>query len=138
MGKEIEVVAALIRQGDRLLICQRPPQKARGLQWELVGGKVEPGETGEQALCRECREELDIGLSVGPELLAVTHEYPDITVHLRVFAASIAQGEPRLLEHVDMAWILPGEAERYDLCPADRVILEKIGEEGIYDSGIDT
>ena len=77
-----EVVAALIWDGDRFLICQRPAHKARGLLWEFVGGKVEPGETKEDALIRECREELDITLSVGDVFMEVTHEYPDLTVHL--------------------------------------------------------
>ena len=60
-----EVVAALIWNQDKFMICQRPPHKARGLLWEFVGGKVEPGETKEQALIRECREELAITLDVG-------------------------------------------------------------------------
>ena len=65
MSKETEVVAALIWNGDRFLICQRPRNKARGMQWEFVGGKVEPGETKEQALIRECQEELGVTVSVG-------------------------------------------------------------------------
>ena len=124
--KTIEVVAALIRDGGKFLICRRPPTKARGLMWEFVGGKVEAGETKEAALARECREELDIDISVGEEFCTVTHEYPDLTVRLTVFCASIKSGVPRLIEHVDMKWITPGEADAYDFCPADRVILEKI------------
>lgn len=124
--KTIEVVAALIRDGGKFLICRRPPTKARGLMWEFVGGKVEAGETKKEALARECREELDIGISVYDEFCSVTHEYPDLAVHLTVFRASISHGEPRLIEHVDMKWITPGEADAYDFCPADRVILEKI------------
>lgn len=129
MDDQIEVVAALIWQGDRFLICQRPASKSRGLQWEFVGGKVEPGETKQQALIRECREELDIILSVGEEFLEVVHSYPDITIRLTVFHASIAQGTPKLLEHKDMRWILPEEAGQFDFCPADRVILNKIQKE---------
>ena len=85
-----EVVAALIWQADRFLICQRPANKARGLLWEFVGGKVESGDTQERALIRECQEELDITLSVGKLFMEVTHVYPDITVHLSLFDASIA------------------------------------------------
>lgn len=129
MDDQIEVVAALIWQGDRFLICQRPASKSRGLQWEFVGGKVEPGETKQQALIRECREELDIILSVDEEFLEVVHSYPDITIRLTVFHASIAQGTPKLLEHKDMRWILPEEAGQFDFCPADRVILNKIQKE---------
>ena len=122
----VEVVAALIWQGDRFMICQRPAHKARGLLWEFVGGKVEPGETKEQALIRECREELNILLSVGDVFMEVSHEYPDITVHLTLFNATIAEGEPQKLEHNDIRWIAPCEIPNYKFCPADEEILEKI------------
>ena len=125
-----EVVAALIWEGDRFLICQRPPHKARGLLWEFVGGKVEPGETREQALARECREELDIGLAVGDVFMEVTHAYPDITVHLTLFHASIAAGTPKRLEHAALAWITPAEIPQYDFCPADEEILQRLREKG--------
>ena len=125
-----EVVAALIWEGDRFLICQRPPHKARGLLWEFVGGKVEPGETREQALARECREELDIALAVGDVFMEVTHAYPDITVHLTLFRASIAAGTPKRLEHAALAWITPAEIPQYDFCPADEEILQRLREKG--------
>lgn len=121
-----EVVAALIWDGDRFMICQRPAHKARALLWEFVGGKVEPGETKEQALIRECREELDITLDVGSVFMDVTHEYPDITVHLTLFNAAIAAGTPKLLEHNDLKWITPAEIPRYAFCPADEAILKAI------------
>ena len=123
-----EVVAALIWRGDTFMICQRPAHKARGLLWEFVGGKVEPGETKEEALIRECREELAVTLSVGDVFMEVVHEYPDITVHLTLFHAAIAKGEPRMLEHNDIRWIKPGDISGYDFCPADTEILAKIGE----------
>ena len=84
-----EVVAALIWDRGRFLICQRPAHKARGMLWEFVGGKVEPGETREEALIRECREELAITLSVGAVYMDVIHAYPDLTVHLTLFWATI-------------------------------------------------
>ena len=121
-----EVVAALIFEGDRFLICQRPAHKARGLLWEFVGGKVEPGESKEAALVRECREELAVELQVGEPFMEVTHEYPDITVRLTLFFAKILRGTPQMLEHHDMKWILPGEIPEYDFCPADVEILEAI------------
>lgn len=121
-----EVVAALIWCGERFMICQRPAHKARGLLWEFVGGKVEPGETMEQALVRECREELDVLISVEDVFMDVVHEYPDLTVHLTLFNAAIAHGEPKLLEHADLQWITPEEIENYDFCPADEEILKKI------------
>ena len=108
------------------MICQRPAHKARGLLWEFVGGKVEPGETKEQALIRECREELAVTLSVGDVFMDVTHEYPDLTVHLTLFNSTIAEGEPQKLEHNDIQWITPSEIPNYDFCPADEEILKKI------------
>ena len=122
----IEVVAALIWDGDRFLICQRPEHKARGLLWEYVGGKVEPGETKQEALIRECREELGITISVVDVFMDVVHEYPDITVHLTLFHAKITEGTIQLLEHNAVAWIKPAEIPDYDFCPADKDINERI------------
>ena len=127
--KITEVVAALIWEGERFLICQRPAHKARGLLWEFVGGKVEPGESKEQALIRECREELDITLSVGELFMEVTHVYPDITVRLSLVHAAIAEGTPKMIEHCDLRWITPAEVDAFDFCPADVEILERIVKE---------
>jgi 8-oxo-dGTP diphosphatase len=127
--KITDVVAALIWEGDRFLICQRPARKARGLLWEFVGGKVDPGETKAQALVRECREELDITVSVGDVFMEVVHEYPDLLVRLTLFHATIAQGAPQMLEHNDIRWIRVGEIPEFDFCPADVDILKKLMEE---------
>ena len=123
-----EVVAALIWEGEKFMICQRPAHKARELLWEFVGGKVEPGETKEHALIRECREELAVTLSVGDVFMDVVHEYPDITVHLTLFNAIIADGIPQKLEHNDIRWIAPSEIPNYAFCSADKEILAKICE----------
>ena len=122
----VEVVAALIWSGDKFMICQRPAHKARGFLWEFVGGKVELGETKEQALIRECREELAVTLSVGDVFMDVVHKYPDLTVHLTLFNATIAEGEPQKLEHNDIRWITPSEIQNYEFCPADEEILKEI------------
>lgn len=124
-----EVVAALIWQGERFLACQRPPHKARGLLWEFVGGKVEPGETREQALIRECREELDVTARVGGIFMELVHEYPDLTVHLTLFHAGIAEGTPRLLEHQALRWLTVEEMDQYPFCPADQAILARLREQ---------
>ena len=108
------------------MICQRPVHKARGLLWEFVGGKVEQGETKEQALIRECQEELAVTLSVDDVFMDVVHEYPDITVHLTLFNATIVEGVPQKLEHNYIRWITPGEIPEYEFCPADKEILDKI------------
>ena len=125
----IEVVAALIRKNDKFLICQRPQNKARGLLWEFVGGKVEKGETLEEALIRECQEELAITVKPHGIFTEVVHEYSDITVHLTLFNCGICAGEPQLLEHNAMQWITPAEIENFEFCPADEVILKKIADE---------
>lgn len=120
------VVAALIWKNDRFLICQRPTNKTRALQWEFVGGKTEVGETKEDALIRECREELDITVRVGDVFMEVDHEYHDISIHLTLFNCTIASGEITALEHNDIKWITPEEIPLYEFCPADKDILEKI------------
>lgn len=121
-----EVVAALIWDNDRFLACQRPAHKARGLLWEFVGGKVETGETREEALIRECREEL--GVTVKPEevFMEVVHEYPDLTVNLILYNAVITDGNIHLFEHNDAQWITPDEIPLFTFCPADKEILERI------------
>ena len=121
-----DVVAALIWQGDRFLICQRPAHKARGLLWEFVGGKTEPGETREAALVRECMEELAVNVEVGDVFMEVDHVYPDLTVHLTLFNARIKDGEIRLLEHNDAKWITVDEIDEFTFCPADEEILEQL------------
>ena len=122
----VEVVAALIWDGDKFMICQRPAHKARGLLWEFVGGKVELGETKEQALIRECQEELAVTLKVGEVFMDVVHEYPDLIVHLTLFHARIAEGVPQKLEHNDICWITVDEIDSYVFCPADEEILNRL------------
>lgn len=126
----IDVVAALIWQQDRFLIGQRLARKARGLLWEFVGGKVEKGETGPQALARECREELGVTVTVGPVYMQLLHEYPDIMVRLTLYQTSIAAGVPQTLEHEDLRWITVEEIDRYTFCPADTDILHRLQAEG--------
>jgi 8-oxo-dGTP diphosphatase len=125
----VEVAAALIRRGRTFLICQRPAHKARGLLWEFVGGKIEPGETPARALVRECREELGVEVEPGEVFFETVHEYPDLTVRLILFSARIAAGEPRLLEHADLRWIEPEEADAFAFCPADEPVLDRIRAE---------
>ena len=123
-----EVVAALIWEDNRFLACQRPAHKARGLLWEFVGGKVEPGETKEQALIRECQEELAVTVAVQDVFMEVDHVYPDLTVHLTLFNASISEGVPQKIEHNDLRWITVEEIDQYPFCPADEEILRRLKE----------
>lgn len=124
----VEVAGALIEKDGRFLICQRPPEKKRGTLWEFVGGKWEPGETGEEALARECKEELDIVVAVGERFMDVVHTYPEGTIHLTIYHATIVSGMPRLLEHTAMRYITPAEIPEYAFCPADEPVLAKIRE----------
>ena len=125
-AQNVEVVAALIWDNERFMICQRPSNKARALLWEFVGGKVEPGESKKQALIRECREELAVTVSVGDVFMDVVHVYPDITIHLTLFNTQIVEGTPEKLEHNDIRWITTKEICEYDFCPADTEILERL------------
>ena len=125
-----QVVAALIWRDNKFMICQRPANKIRAFQWEFVGGKVEKGETLEQALKRECMEEMGVQITVGSIFAEVDHVYPDITIHLTLFHASLNEGEkPKRLEHNDIKFITPAEIKNYEFCPADTEILNKILEE---------
>ena len=121
-----DVVAALIWSADRFMICQRPAHKARGLLWEFVGGKTEPGETMEEALIRECREELGITVVPGALFMELVHEYPDLTVRLSLYHAVIGNGTPQKLEHRDLRWIPVSQIDDYEFCPADEDILAEL------------
>lgn len=125
----IQVVAALIWDHDRFLACQRPAHKTRGLMWEFVGGKVEPGESREDALVRECMEELGVEIRVNNVYYEVDHIYPDMTIHLILFNATISNGTPQLYEHNALYWMHPSEIPNYTFCPADTEILIKIQDD---------
>ncbi len=131
MKKQAIVVAALIWQGDKFMICQRPANKARALLYEFVGGKVEPGESHKDALKRECREELAVEIEVQDLYMQVTHEYPDIDIELFLYHAKLLpeSGSPKMLEHEDIRFIHPREIPQYDFCPADEEILERLMKE---------
>ena len=89
---------------------------------------MEPGESREEALIRECREELDITIAPRDVFLTVIHEYPDLTVRLTLFNTSIVSGDPKLLEHNDLRWITVQEIDSLEFCPADEEILKKMKE----------
>lgn len=125
-----QVVAALIWREGRFMICQRPVTKTRALEWEFVGGKVEAGETLQQALVRECIEEIGVEITVNDIFMEVDHTYPDVTIHLTLFNAELKPGdEPKRLEHNDIRFITTAEIGQYEFCPADTEILKKIVEE---------
>ena len=117
---------ASAKEKDKFLICQRPANKARGLLWEFVGGKVEKGETLQQALVRECAEELAITVDVGKQFMQVVHQYPDMLIRLTLFHCTIPSGYPQALEHNALEWIHPSQTDNYAFCPADTDILAEI------------
>lgn len=121
----MEVTAAVIWRGDRFLICQRPREKYCGLLWEFPGGKIEPGETAEECIIRECREELGVTLKVHGEFYDNVQEHPDRVVHLHFFSAEIATGELTPLEHNVVAWVTQAETAGYEFCPADAKMLRE-------------
>ena len=126
----IHVAAVILTdEAGKILICKRGEGGSCAFLWEFPGGKLEEGESPEQAAVRECREELDISLAVGRQFMEVVHEYPDLTVRLTLFLASIPQGEPRRLEHNDIRWITVEEIDGFAFCPADEEILNRIKAE---------
>ena len=130
------VTAAILRnEAGEVLICRRGPGGACGGLWEFPGGKVEPGESEEACVVRECREELAVTVSVGEVFMDVVHEYPDLTVHLTLFHASIAEGVPQKLEHNDIRWITVEEIDQYEFCPADEVILDRLRKQNRSEKG---
>lgn len=121
----IEVTAAIIRREGRVLICQRPAGKRCGLLWEFPGGKLEEGESGEQCIRRECREELSAELAEVRLFAEVVYEYPGYTVHIRFYTAELAAGEPVRREHAAFRWIRPEETAGIEFCPADAKMLSE-------------
>lgn len=115
----IRVVAAEIERDGRYLITQRRPEASMPLLWEFPGGRVEEGESDEQALARELREEMGISVEVGLRSLHVSHEYEGYTLDLLVYRASTAD-EPRALRVHDFRWVRPEEFDQYPFPGADQ------------------
>ena len=126
--KIIEVVGAIIKDGDRYLVGQRAAHKSQGGLWEFMGGKIEPGETPEQALARECREELDLEIENEHIIDSVVHEYPEKTIRLTLIECTPRAGSiPCALEHQQIRWVTRDEMDALDFAPADNECLNMIG-----------
>jgi 8-oxo-dGTP diphosphatase len=120
----IEVVGGIIRRGGKYLLGRRPLGKSQGGHWEFIGGKVEPDETQEQALVRECREELALEVVNTHIRTSVVHEYEDRTIRLTLIDCEPAAGaEPTALEHSELGWFAADEMNALDFCAADRDLL---------------
>jgi len=123
----IDVVGAIIKDGERFLVGQRPANKSQGGKWEFMGGKIEPGETPEQALARECREELSLEIENERIVDSVVHEYPEKTIRLTLIACTPKPGSvPKALEHQQIRWVTRAEMDSLDFAPADRELIEKV------------
>lgn len=122
----INVAAAIICREDEILVCQRSEQKAHGLKYEFPGGKQEEGETAQQALKRECMEELGVALGKLDLYCVRDFDYPDICVRISFFLAEIEKGEPRAIEHACIKWVTREEALEMDFCSADSLIVKML------------
>lgn len=121
------VAAALIVRGGEVLICQRRPEQPMGLQWEFPGGKIEPGESAEQALKRELGEELGIEASIGPRITRIRHNYRHGgAVDLQFFAVRDFAGEMENRVHAQVRWARLEELPEYDFLPADRGLIRDL------------
>ena len=126
----IEVVGAIIKDGDRYLVGQRAANKSQGGLWEFMGGKIEPGETPEQALARECREELDLEIENERVIDSVVHEYPEKTIRLTLIECTPKMGSiPKALEHQQIQWVTPDDMPALAFCPADMDLIKRLFHE---------
>lgn len=121
------VTAAILTDGDRVLVCQRRAGSRFGLKWEFPGGKVEAGETPEACLQRELREELGIQVEVGPEVYQTEHSYPNgFTVRLLFFRVLRYAGNPVNWDFERIEWAPVSELPGYDFLEADRELVDRM------------
>jgi 8-oxo-dGTP diphosphatase len=124
--KQMRVVAALIREKGRVLLTQRRPGRHLGLSWEFPGGKVEAGETDEEALRRELREELGVEARVGTRCFETRHHYGNREMHLLVYRCRLISGEPEAIEVNAVEWVAEGDIEQRRFLPADLPLVHGI------------
>ena len=126
MSNPIRVVGAVFHDGERFLACRKKPGKPLEGHWEFPGGKIEPGESPEQALAREIREELNLIAEVGQKVTTTTYEYEFATIELTTFYCTLVDGDLRLTDHDDTKWVSSTEAAHLTWAPADIPAVEAI------------
>lgn len=124
--KQIEVSAALIFRGGKLLVTQRPVTAHLGGLWEFPGGKREPQETFEECLAREIREELGVEIAVGNLFDEISHDYPEKSIRLKFFICRLLRGEPQPIECAALAWVNKAGLDDYAFPAADAQLLQKL------------
>lgn len=129
--RKLVVAGLIIGDDQRILITQRRADQALPLQWEFPGGKVEPGEAPVSALVRELREELGVTVAVGRIWDVLFHAYPAFDLVMLVYVCRIVDGSPRAVEVADLAWVAAGDLARWDILPADRPLVERLGVENL-------
>lgn len=131
MKKNIYVVGAIIIKEGKILCAQRGPHKSLPYKWEFPGGKIEQGETPQEALQREIREEMHCKITIGEKVEYTAYEYDFGIVHLTTYICKLIEGEPVLTEHVDIKWLEPSELTSLDWAPADIPAIERLVNEKI-------
>lgn len=122
MDQLTNVSAAVIKNGDKVLLCQRPKGKRHELLWEFPGGKIEPNETEEDCIIREIQEELDVTLGNLKKLATIQAD----SILITYFEATIISGKLKMIEHNDLKWVNKKEIINFNLCPNDKMMTEKI------------
>ncbi|MCM3439357.1 (deoxy)nucleoside triphosphate pyrophosphohydrolase [Metabacillus halosaccharovorans] len=126
MKKNIHVVGAVIIENGKILCAQRGPSKILSLKWEFPGGKIEVGETPQEALKREILEEMNCEVNISEQIDHTVFEYEFGIVHLSTFYCQLVKGTPNLIEHEAMVWLEPNELTTLDWAPADIPTIEKL------------
>ena len=125
-SKTLQVAAAVIEKEGSFLITKRLKRSHLGHCWEFPGGKLERGETLEECVIRECKEELNISVKPLHKIQELVHHYPEVSVHLHFFLCDHLSGEPQAIECADFSWVTPSDLTQYEFPEADRAIINQL------------